>query len=154
MYTGLCIKYPVFLSDFKEFFSKNTQISNFTKIRPLGGELFHADRRSDMTNAPKKRPYYPCSQQIIVQQTTEKWTTVKFTNEWKMCLCAQWTSINRDVCWAQWSVLSLATTNKTPIKLFLKLACHVNKECDNGSMPSLKHFWRNRTRGPLQQMQW
>ena len=30
-------------------FSKNTQISNFMKIRPVGAELLHADRRTDMT---------------------------------------------------------------------------------------------------------
>ena len=28
--------------------SKNTQIPNFMKIRPLGAELFHVDRRSDV----------------------------------------------------------------------------------------------------------
>ena len=28
-------------------FSKNTQISNFMKICPLGAELFHAGRRTD-----------------------------------------------------------------------------------------------------------
>jgi len=27
--------------------SKNTQISNSAKIRPVGAELFHADRRTD-----------------------------------------------------------------------------------------------------------
>jgi len=26
--------------------AKNIQISNFTKIRPLGAELFHADRQT------------------------------------------------------------------------------------------------------------
>jgi hypothetical protein len=30
-------------------FSKNTQISNFIKIRPVGAELFHADGGTDMT---------------------------------------------------------------------------------------------------------
>ena len=44
--------------------SQNIQISSFTKIRPVGAELFHADRRTDMTkltarfhdfaNAPKQ----------------------------------------------------------------------------------------------------
>ena len=46
-------------------FSKNIQISNFMKIRPVGPELFHAERWTDMTklivairnfaNAPKKK---------------------------------------------------------------------------------------------------
>jgi len=30
-------------------FSTNTQIQNFIKIRPVGAELFHVDRRTDMT---------------------------------------------------------------------------------------------------------
>ena len=44
--------------------SKNNEISNFVKIRPVGAELFRADRQTDMTkltvafgnfvNAPKK----------------------------------------------------------------------------------------------------
>jgi len=70
MYIGLHVKWPLFLSDFNETnfrdrFSKSSQISDFTKIRPVGAELFHADRRTDMTklivafrnyaNAPKNR---------------------------------------------------------------------------------------------------
>ena len=55
MYIGLHIKYPPFWPDFNEIFfdrfSKNTRISNFMKIRPMGAELFHADgqtnRRTD-----------------------------------------------------------------------------------------------------------
>ena len=31
---------------FLDKFSKNTQISNFMKISPVGAELFHADRRA------------------------------------------------------------------------------------------------------------
>ena len=31
-------------------FSKNTQILNFIKILPIGAELFHADRRTYVTN--------------------------------------------------------------------------------------------------------
>ena len=30
-------------------FSKNTQMSNLIKIRPVGAELFHVDRQTDMT---------------------------------------------------------------------------------------------------------
>ena len=49
-------KYLLFLSDFNEIriflnrFSKNTQISNFMKIRPVRASFFHTDRRRiDMT---------------------------------------------------------------------------------------------------------
>jgi hypothetical protein len=51
--------------NFLDRFSKNTQIPNLNKIRPVGAELFHADGWADMTkltvalnnfaNAPKKK---------------------------------------------------------------------------------------------------
>jgi hypothetical protein len=34
---------------FSDRFSKNTQILNFMKIRPVGAELFRADGRTDVT---------------------------------------------------------------------------------------------------------
>ena len=50
--------------NFLDIFSKITQISNFMKIHPVGAELFHVDRRTDMAmptvafrnfaNPPKK----------------------------------------------------------------------------------------------------
>jgi hypothetical protein len=48
------VKYPLYLSGFNEFefsriFAKNTPTSNLMKIRAVGAELFHADRRTDMT---------------------------------------------------------------------------------------------------------
>jgi len=52
MYIGLHAKSPLFLSDFAETnfldrFSKKFSIPNFVKIRPVGIELFHAERRTD-----------------------------------------------------------------------------------------------------------
>jgi hypothetical protein len=53
MYIGINVKYRLFLLDFNETrifltgFSKNTQIPNFIKIRPVGAELFHANGRTD-----------------------------------------------------------------------------------------------------------
>jgi len=53
MYLGLHVKYPLFLADINENwnyldrFSKNTQISNFMKMRPVGAELFNEDERTD-----------------------------------------------------------------------------------------------------------
>jgi hypothetical protein len=35
--------------NFKNIFSKNTRIPNFTKIRPANAELFHADGHTDTT---------------------------------------------------------------------------------------------------------
>jgi len=79
MYVDLHVKYPLFLSDpiqtwiFSTYFQKNTQISNFMKILPMGAELFHVDRRTDgqtdmtkiivafrnFTNAPKDHSVSP-----------------------------------------------------------------------------------------------
>jgi len=48
-YVYLHVKYPLFKSEFNQTsyfltdFSKNPQISNFIKIRPVGAEMFHAD---------------------------------------------------------------------------------------------------------------
>ena len=56
MHIDIRVQYPLFLSYFNEtqifatdFFSKNTQISNFMKIRPVVTELFHVERQTDMT---------------------------------------------------------------------------------------------------------
>jgi hypothetical protein len=56
MYTGLHVKCSLFLSDFNYTwiflgnFSKNSQISNFMEIRPVGAELFHANEETDSHN--------------------------------------------------------------------------------------------------------
>jgi len=49
----LHVKYLLFLSDvnetwiFLDIFSKNSHISNFMEIRPVGAELFHADSHDE-----------------------------------------------------------------------------------------------------------
>jgi len=53
MYIGLHVKYPSITSDYSETcifstaFPRNTQISNFVKIRRVGTQLFHADGETD-----------------------------------------------------------------------------------------------------------
>ena len=53
MYIGLHVKCPFLLSDFNETlkfinrFLKNNQATYFTKIHPVGAELFYADGRTD-----------------------------------------------------------------------------------------------------------
>jgi len=56
--------------NFLDIFSKNSQISNLTKIRPVGTELFHADGRTDMT-----KPIVAfCNMQTRLNtETLEKW---------------------------------------------------------------------------------
>jgi len=46
----------IFLSKFNllERFFKNTEISNFMKIRPVGARLFHADGRTDRQTGKTK----------------------------------------------------------------------------------------------------
>jgi len=68
IYTCFCVKCryscPILMKlVFSRIFSKSIQISNSKKIRPVRTELFHVDRRTDMTkliaayrsfeNAPK-----------------------------------------------------------------------------------------------------
>jgi len=52
MHIGLRVKHPLFLSDFNELnfldkFSKNTQTSNFMKIRLVGADVFQMDIQTD-----------------------------------------------------------------------------------------------------------
>jgi hypothetical protein len=62
MYIGLHVKYRYYgqilikLEISRQFFfSKNTQIQNFMKIRPVVSELFHADGRTDRHNEANRR---------------------------------------------------------------------------------------------------
>ena len=64
VHTSLC-KVPVILVsiawslNFLNRFSKNTQISNFMKIRPVVAQSFHVDGQTDsFVNAPKNSPFW------------------------------------------------------------------------------------------------
>jgi hypothetical protein len=43
--------------EFSGHFKKNTQISNFMKIRPMGAEFFRADRRTDIYRIVSSRNF-------------------------------------------------------------------------------------------------
>jgi len=52
------VNYPLFVSEFSATFNildkitRNMQISNLMKIRPLVAEVFHADGRRDIQGVP------------------------------------------------------------------------------------------------------
>ena len=70
--------------NFVDTFSKNTQVPNFTKIRPVGAELFHADRRTDMTKLTvafcgfANVPTNECKpSSLLIYPTAEKFKSIK-----------------------------------------------------------------------------
>ena len=66
MYTGRDVMCPFFLSHCNEIlifldrFSKNYQISNFTKIRPVATKLFLAGEETDRQDEPNSRFSHFC----------------------------------------------------------------------------------------------
>jgi hypothetical protein len=55
MQRTLCSCQVLVKLNFLDRFSKNTQISNFMKSRPVGTELLHAGRQMDRYNEPNSR---------------------------------------------------------------------------------------------------
>ena len=78
--------------NFLNRFSKNTQMSNFIKIRPVRSELSHAYRRTDMekvivafrnfANAPNKtaKCYYTFFNELVVKELQEATFAFQFLN--------------------------------------------------------------------------
>jgi hypothetical protein len=81
VYRSSCkIGYPLVLSNFNETwifldrFSKNTRISNFMKIRPVGGEMVHA---GGWTDRPTDKETYTTKPTVTFRNTAsapEDWT--------------------------------------------------------------------------------
>jgi hypothetical protein len=63
-------------------FSKNTQISNFMKIRPVGVELFHADRQTDRHDETNSRFLQFCASRLKDErgQRTKRITKQSYKN--------------------------------------------------------------------------
>ena len=63
----------------RQFFSKNTQISNFKKIRPIGAELFQVDGRTDRHDEANRRFSQFCEKRLktIIHQIKRQdyWST-------------------------------------------------------------------------------
>ena len=60
--------------NFLDKFSKNSRISNFVEIRPVGAELLHEDRRTDMTKlivAFRKFPNLPKRLKVFTFQAVK-----------------------------------------------------------------------------------
>ena len=61
IYIGLHVKYPLYLSDFHEIsnlskvFRKVLKYKIVMNVRPVGTELFHADRRTDRHDETNSR---------------------------------------------------------------------------------------------------
>ena len=77
MYISLHVKYPLFLPDFHETwifskdFSKNYKMWNSIKIRPVGVESFHAERRTDGQTWRSSYLLF-----TILQKRAWKWTAL------------------------------------------------------------------------------
>jgi hypothetical protein len=88
VYWSVC-KVPVILvrfflnRNFHDRLSKDTQIINFTKIRPVGAELFHADGRTDMMKVTVAFRNFAKASKVPVGT----WQTVSFCVGWESNLC-------------------------------------------------------------------
>jgi len=56
----------------RQFFEKNTHISNFIKIRPVGAQLFHADGRTDRYDDANSGFSQFCERALKVEKEKQK----------------------------------------------------------------------------------
>jgi hypothetical protein len=62
--------------NYLDIFSKNTQISNFIKIRPVGTELFHADGQTNTDRNEKGSSSFSKFYERV-QKTQKTWQSVE-----------------------------------------------------------------------------
>jgi hypothetical protein len=100
--------------NFLDRFSKNTQISSFIKLRPVGAKVFHADGWTDMTkltvafrnfaNAPKTPylfvPSYNNSRMYMLLMITILWQRNEREDDDIQCLQFSTCSYTGDVFWS------------------------------------------------------
>jgi hypothetical protein len=95
MYTGLQVKYRLFLSDkneisnFRGTLSRNTQISNFMKIRPVAAELFQAAEWTDITKLNGRfSQFFKCA--FKKRRTVISSIKIKYADDIVSCLRAHY----------------------------------------------------------------
>jgi hypothetical protein len=64
--------------NFRDRFSKNSKISNFMKIRPVGAELFHPDRKDEATS-----PLFP------ILRTPPQMTSTHYSRNTEFCVATR-----------------------------------------------------------------
>jgi hypothetical protein len=90
---GVHVKCRLFLSYFNEtwifctYFSKNSQISNFMKVRPVGAALFQADGRTDGQRDDEAKGRFAMFANAPTNGTDSRWLHVSWISDTAVCCC-------------------------------------------------------------------
>jgi len=114
MYVGPHVQYPLFLSDFNEncifstVFSRNPQISNFIKIRPVGAELIHANGRTDgQTWRSKQSLFAILRRHLITWWSREISGGITIKDNYLTVIKLSW-----KIMWNFWKIMRLCNVNQ------------------------------------------
>jgi len=104
--------------NFLERFSKNTQISGLMTIRPVGAELFHADRRTDRHDGASSRFAQFCERawKVFTSQ-------IKYTNQSTMyisfiAIFSLWSPVHISVNGSLISAYVMSTKVRSRMRMF------------------------------------